>query len=649
MTTPVNILLDNQSVLDDIDSCSITHTEGATSVSVQVSFKSQKFWKQGDPSTKFGELRLLVAIGSNTYSFLVEERKTSVSSSGAGFSVWGRSAQALLSAPYSEKIYDTEDTEHLWQIANASASVIAANVVTHFCPYSVTVTWGAHDFMVYKDTFSMSGQSPLQALAALAGVIGAELQANVDGSLSIVPYSVVEEVVVRSYNDIDEIVELNEQISYPSGVDAVTVYGYDESANDTAAWIQVVAATEDRGAEERGSIYVKSYCFGGGSCSSIRGAEVDISEEPICPGREHLVDVYFYDSENQLPISYFRDGDCSSKVDDIEQITEEVVLTWGVGSTRKPDLKGKTEVIGDATIPYDTTEVSYSCKFMQFSIIAPDEIGDYTIMFYLPDKSAYTTYNFTVVAKTPGSEAGEVDWGFCSSIVVDRESPETITQGAEVIFRWYGLYAPQSGKNSAGGSVTKWSGGSDRYEEDVTFSNGRVKLTYPVGSSYYKPSLTGIGAGVHIPQPSFEYGSNLLLIESWVDNADRYSVMCHVSYRTDFRRFKMTVPTSWINDSLAVWWSPSECSPKALTLPIDLSVEAVEDVPVTVTAEDHGTGLVMPGVAVTLDGVYQGNTDAAGEYILSIKGTGEHVVKLDKSGYVSSEESVTWVVMSLRC
>jgi len=331
MTTPVNILLDNQTVLDDIDSCSITHTEGATSVSVQVSFKSQKFWKQGDPSTKFGELRLLVAIGSNTYSFLVEERKTSVSSSGAGFSVWGRSAQALLSAPYSEKIYDTEDTEHPWQIANASASAIVAYVITHFCPYSVTVTWSAHDFMVYKDTFSISGQSPLQALAALAGVIGAELQANVDGSLSIVPYSVVEEVAVRSYNDIDEIVELNEQISYPSGFDAVTVYGYDESANDMAAWIQVVAATEDRGVEKRGETYFESYNFSGVTYQRsgvIRTTAVDLSEEPIYPGREHLVDAYFYDSENQLPISYFRDGDCTPKVVGTEQITEEVVLTW---------------------------------------------------------------------------------------------------------------------------------------------------------------------------------------------------------------------------------------------------------------------------------------------------------------------------------
>jgi len=92
-------------------------------------------------------------------------------------------------------------------------------------------------------------------------------EANVDGSLSIVPYSVVEEVAVRSYSDIDEIVELNEQISYPSGFNAVTVYGYDNSDIDknASSWLSVSAAEEDRGVEARGQNICRIVQFPGGN------------------------------------------------------------------------------------------------------------------------------------------------------------------------------------------------------------------------------------------------------------------------------------------------------------------------------------------------------------------------------------------------
>jgi len=481
MATKINVILNNHSVLDDVDACTISFNEGANSFSARVAFKSERFWAMCNPRDSFGELRLKVVIGGTTYEFLVEERTSAVSPDGLGFDIWGRSKQALLTDPYSEKVFDTETTSHIWQTQNATASEIVDYVISNYCPYDVTVTWSVHDFMVLEGALSVSGQSPLQVISALAEVIGAELQANADGSLEVVSYSVEAETSVRGYSDIDEITELGEQVQYPSGYNAVTVYGYDEAsglAGVSAPWMSVEVADVDRFSSggdpsSEGSYTFGCYGFRTGSGQVVYGpgqlvygpgpwvysyrpgqgpvrrvSEDSIADDNIYPGREHLVDVFFYHPEDSELESYFAEGDIKLKGTVTESITEEVRLTWGIGHTSKPNLVGETLVNGDEEKPFSMTSEKYSCKVSQFSITAPDEPGSYAVMFYFEDKSAYEVYNFTVVEQEKDEETGEdINWGLCDSIVLERESSDAVYAGDDVILRWYGKYAPQSGKN----------------------------------------------------------------------------------------------------------------------------------------------------------------------------------------------------------
>ena len=87
MSTPINVIIDNKTVLDDLVSVSITQQEGTYCNSVSLALKSKTFWSLCDPTTKFGTLRIKVVIGSDTYEFLAEERDTTSVGPGVDFTV----------------------------------------------------------------------------------------------------------------------------------------------------------------------------------------------------------------------------------------------------------------------------------------------------------------------------------------------------------------------------------------------------------------------------------------------------------------------------------------------------------------------------------------------------------------------------------
>lgn len=333
MSTPINILLKNHSILNDIETCDVKMTEGNSCIEVSLSFQSMKWYADCDPEDNFGDLIIKVIIGSTIYEFLCEERSTDVNVSNVSFTAWGRSKHAYLWVPFSKVITDTEDTAHPWQTANRSASYIVDYVVSNFCPYSVTVTWNAYDFTVYEDELNLNNQSPIQVISRLADVIGAEIVANVDGSLTVQAYSVAEGTSVASYDDLDDIVQLSEKVPTPLGYNAVTIYGYDEGAGEgVQAWMQVERLTDD-------TLYY---------------------------GDSHKVRVYYYHSGGLEPSDYEDYGQVIPAGTGTERIKEEVGLIWGKGNRSKVPTDGVQEYTGNESKPYDTEYDSYYVRYKDY-------------------------------------------------------------------------------------------------------------------------------------------------------------------------------------------------------------------------------------------------------------------------------------------
>jgi hypothetical protein len=193
--TPINIKIDGESLLKHFSQASVKFAEGMFCNSIDLSIISDELWTKFDPIVNFGLLRLQVLLGTMNYEFLIEERNTTVSIPGISFTSWGRSSQALLDKPYANPLLtDLEEKIHPWQKRDVHVTEIITYAINYCCSdyvkSKVTIHWNVDDFIVYKDTFSTSNSSPIDIISQLAGIIGAELVANADGSLTIQEYSV---------------------------------------------------------------------------------------------------------------------------------------------------------------------------------------------------------------------------------------------------------------------------------------------------------------------------------------------------------------------------------------------------------------------------------------------------------------------------
>lgn len=609
MSTPVNITIDNKTVLDDIVSCEIQQREGQFCTTVSLQFSSKTFWALCDPAINFGELRIKVIIGNTTYEFLAEERDSNVSVSGVAFSVWGRSKQALLARPYSQNINDTDDTSHPWQTGNTTASAIIAYIITNYCPYSVTVTWNVGNFSVYEGTFSVSNQAPIDVISSLANVIGAELKANADGSLSIEEYSVEEGTSLASYTDLDDIVQLSENIDYPSGYNAVTVYGYDSGTG------------------------------GDGGAGASPNAQISVLDENIdsttCQDKEHLVKVFYY-HPTLAPLCSFLGGDHGDRGSGTESITETVTLIWGRGNTSYPNLLGSTLVEGNTSIPITTTSVTYTARYKRFYLKA-SLVGSHTAMFYFSDQSDYSTYRFTV---SDCSEDGDIS-DRCSEIVLAWVDDSTKAPGDEVKVKVYDSGLDVASKYSSGGApVTPTiSGQIESVTEAITFTNGEARLSYPLDSNL---TITYDNHAVGSPDPIIGTKRRAMTVNEFIDNAELYKVYATVTYLTGYDEYKTTIPPSYENDSFDVWFEFTGCdgveAVSASVEEAEMDVTTEDPVPYELEATDYCSDADVEGVAVTMDGDYMGLTNGDGIISLGdlVPGT-THTLKLTKTGYQDSD------------
>jgi len=588
---PVNVIIDNKTVIDDLVSCEIQQREGDFCNSASIELKSQQFWELCDPTTDFGELRLKIVIGNTTYEFLCEERESNVSPAGIGFKVWGRSKQALLATPYSQTITDTGDTSHPWQTGDTTAQAIISHVVSNYCS-SVTVNWNVDDFPVYQDTFSVSNQSSLDIISSLATAIGAELKAHTDGSLSVETYSIEEGTSLVSYTDLDKIVELNENIEYPSGYNAVTVYGYDEAAKK----------------------------------DSYLNATDDNDEDTTCENAEHYVKVYYYHTDLE-PLCYFPDGTYGERGSGSESITETVELVWGQGNTTYPNTEGETEVTGDASIQYTTVEVTYSVYYKNFYLRASSE-NNYSAFFYFSDQTTYTIYRFTV-------ESCLLD---PSEIVLAWEDSSTKVPGDTVYAKVYnvGLTITEA-YNSAGTSVTVHTASQQEYieDEDITITNGEAQLTYPLDSgltiTYCQQGITG--------DPIVNVNFRDLSVNEFKDNSEFYIVYAKVSYYTRYIKYQMTIPESYACNFFNAWFYVQQDGFALSVLTIAFGVAADESlVPYQLLVRDYCSDEIVPGMHVWLNGVDKGETDADGYVSLgNLLPGASYTLKMTKDEYQQSQ------------
>lgn len=393
MTTKINILIQGQSVLDDLTGWSIDMSMGGIN-SVRLSLAGDRLHAACKPpapsDARFGELDIRVIIGDTAYDFLIEERSTDYGGDGLTFEVWGRSKQALLTTKYAPTITDGDDTAYPWQTGNTTAVEAIAYVLTEFAADAVSVDWTPEDYPIYQGTLNISNQAPIDFIRTLADEIGADLRGEADGSLSVISYEITG-TPVETYNDLDDVVALSEDVEAPRGYDAVTIYGYGTGPFDERE--------EDDGDPEEDPEEYEDSVSGEGWIS------LDYSTDVTYPNAQTMR-IYYWHSAGLRPIIWREDvdlvvagqwtegrlGSLYSRFYGtqfpVESFTETVSLTWGTGRVSMMPVDGDQAVAGDETIPFAETSETYDVNYLDVEFGNMVQGETYRISVHFPDKSA---------------------------------------------------------------------------------------------------------------------------------------------------------------------------------------------------------------------------------------------------------------------
>ena len=596
MTTPINVIIGTESIIDDMTSCNLKYDTGAYCWSVDISISGKRIWDLCSPNRPDAdELRVKVVIGDTTYSFMCEERTVSKNDmDGFEFSIWGRSKQAYLSVPFSSTITDTDDTGYLWQTTTMSAIDMVAYVADTFCSYGVTVTWDAEDYIINIGTLSVSGQSPLDIISALADVIGAELTGNIDGSLTINAFSAEAGTIVESYDEYDNIVSMGENSAITDGYNAVTVYGYDSEVSGSVSTSISVNKIEDESDEADNTIYVN---------------------------HSFTVRVYWYHDSGVEIETYYPDGYVNYINSGIETITEDVQLVWGSGSTSLPNTNGETGVTGDEDIPLAIVTKAYDVNYRDYSLRA-NSIDEQHCMFYFVDESDSSIYSFT--ASEPSSEIDTDD--VLAYISVEKESSDTIYAGEPATLKvlWsHGIggdathhYSIAGGSSGGNMAIAHLGGPIGSTGETITET---VFLTYGVGNTskpYNVYGETAVYGNENVPLSSVKM--------SYYVSYSLYAVSCSIPDEPCQALF-------YFGDNSASATYSFTASER-----IDPDPDPDTRV-VTIRVADYVAETMIDGVSVSIDGSYVGTTDEYGELDVNNVLVGDHTIKMTKSGYQDSD------------
>lgn len=453
MTTKINILIQGESALDDLVDWSIDLAMGGIN-SVRLSLVGERFHARCKPpapsDARFGELDIRVIIGSDAYDFLVEERSTTYGDDGLTFEVWGRSAQALLTTKYAPTVTDSDDMAHPWQSGNTTAVDAIAHVLTAYANDIVTLEWTPEDYPIYQGTLSVSNQSPIEFIRMLADEIGADLRGEIDGSLSVIPYAVTGSPV-ETYNDLDDLVTLSEDVEAPQGYNAVTIFGYGTGPFDEREE-EMEDETEDEDALE-------SLSGGAGSAWISLG---DYESELSYPEAQSIR-IYYYHPQGKKPVIWredadmivaggWTDGGAGGQTSTYllpdrptVEFTETVSLTWGTGRLSKTPTTGDTAVTGDEDLPFSQSVETYEVYYLD-AVFENMEIGEtYRISVHFEDRSAEATAEWNVA----GSDEPVIPGLRTVTLYFDNYHTDAMISGASV---W--LDGEYVGDTDASGAIT---------------------------------------------------------------------------------------------------------------------------------------------------------------------------------------------------
>lgn len=624
--TPINITIDNETVLDYFDSVSIKFSEGTYCNSIDISVNSSELWEKFDPISNFGKLNIKVALGEMNYEFMCEERSANVPVSGIAFTIWGRSAQALLDKPYSKWINDEKETHHPWQDGDVTVKTIISYVLNQCCSAEVLskvqVHWNVLDYIVYKDSFSCSHSTPIEIISNLAGIIGAELIPNADGSLSINEYSVKEEVSIQDYNDMDHITSLSDDIVYPEGYNSVTINGFTNTSETGSASLSPVLQ-EDK----------------------LKGWEY---------GKRRTVRCFYYHPKGLKVEGDVLYGSLSPGMSGVYTFTEWILLVWGEGNTQYPNLSGETAVRGNQSTAVEFRKVSYKTAYRDFylsSLCTKYSDPDNGIAaFYFSDRSCTSTLGFDYYDVENDTE--DDTEGYDLALEWDEEDSSTAQISTAKIktnykFRVYIRNPSQISKcfDSCYNNLNVGGMYYERITEIVNFTNGESSLKKP-----YAYGMTYTWKGFSSGNISTYIGKNKITCTT-VSEEYPFAI-AEVSYYTQYSKGSVEIPLSFTGISFYVYVRKNrKYDTDKNPLPYEyLSIsKTIENLDITETVEeqfknislvikDFATEIVIPNTAVTIDGSYVGVTDINGVINISNISVGDHTIRLISQGYLDSDE-----------
>ena len=657
--TPINILLNGKCILQYFESVSIKFVEGTFCNSIDLSIKSMALWKDFDPIKYFGKLVLKVYIGSVIYKFLIEERNTTVSIPGVAFTVWGRTAQALLDIPYAKTIYDVSDTKDLsdptnlttdqnpWQYMDMSVG----DIISYIMPYAeiavadgVSIHWNVEDYMVYLGSFSVNGESPIQIISKLVDVLGAEIIPNNDGSLTVQYYSIEKKTSIQEYNDLDHIVSLNDDIIYPKGYNFVRVMGYQEPTGNSPTIIPELLPDDLPGWVTGFNRTVRCYFWHSNSGGKLLTVPTN---NPALPK-----------GNSSSLVASCVGGYSVESTSGILQQKEDVLLVFGQGTIKYPDISGSTQITptiggialtankgnpdlqkgnpnlsgGSSAIPVLFKEINYASYYKDFVVTSElrDNSKKGVIVFCFADGSANATMEF---------EYYSAEEYLTANVDIILEADESLNGSGDLLsgnyfhYLVYGNWKDYTKKffNSVYGTCETNPSINAYITEQIIFNEGKGTLTYPFngGGTYNWLSQKGSG------RIQFQKDQNIVSIPL---NTEYPSAIAIISYSYSKSKGRSFVPVDYPDGDFYVHLQRINGALLSVSKRVKNVMIGTKNILIVI--KDFTSEITLEGVDVYVDGAFAGTTTTSGSLFLQKIAVGNHTIKITKQGYLSSDADV---------
>jgi len=245
------IFINGNNVTNNIESWQISIDDESYVNSATINFLDKSNFSNCDPLLNIGEKRLKVTLDGDDYEFLLERRNLSRDPKSGNFSIWGRSYVALLDVPYAVPITDKVVIEengnwvcpnddayvpHIWQTQDRLASEIMENVIGDF-----NLVFEIDDFIVKKEVFVVSNETPIEIVNRLASIVGAHVRTDFNDNVIVRyrDYNVIG-VSQATFTDLENILLLNETVSFPQGYNRLLVRGPIDPLTDQSIGLEII-------------------------------------------------------------------------------------------------------------------------------------------------------------------------------------------------------------------------------------------------------------------------------------------------------------------------------------------------------------------------------------------------------------------------